>query len=393
MVAGPDSLCYGMVDQMPLSKIRTLLLLLCALGLTACSTNKLVSDRTVDYKKEREVGEDLEIPPDLTRTSGSEALAIPDLPSAETATYSAYAAQSQPSRRHRGDPEVLPEIKNITVERDSDQRWLQIKAPPDEVWPEVVSFWRENGIPLVVQDPSVGVMETGWLENRADIKSDWLTDTVRGVFSGLYTAATRDQYRVRLEAGSQANSTELFLTHRGMQQKITSASDTERPVWEHRPNDPELEAEMLRRIMVYLGAAEDHAARALAQQESDKPRSQLMRDRDGQPSLIIDESFPTAWRLTGVALDRVGFAVEDRDRSKGIYYVRYRDPMRYQKKEGLLSKLAFWSSDEKEKPIEYRLVLVQVEEQTKAMVLDENGNRDTSATASRILTLLQEQIR
>ncbi len=378
---------------MALKTIQTLLLLMSALGLAACSTSKLVSDRTVDYKKERDVGEDLEIPPDLTRSTASESLVIPELPAGESATYSQYAAQSQPSRQRRGDSEVLPEIENITVERDNDKRWLMIKAPPDQVWPEVVSFWRENGIPLVVQDPAVGVMETGWLENRADIKNDWVTDTVRGVFPGLYSAATRDQYRVRLEAGRQAESTELFLTHRGMQQKITNASDSERPVWENRPNDPELEAEMLRRLMVYLGAAEDQAARALAQQDRGKPRSQLMRDRDGQPSLIIDETFPTAWRLTGVALDRVGFAVEDRDRSKGIYYVRYRDPMRYQKKEGLLSKLAFWSSDDKEKPVEYRIVLAEIEGQTKATVLDEDGKRDTTATASRILTLLQEQIR
>jgi outer membrane protein assembly factor BamC len=363
------------------------------LGVAACSSiKKTLPDRRVDYKREVVGGEDLEVPPDLTKPSPTDTLPVPDLALGDTATYSQYAAERSERPRIGAGSDVLPEMDDIEVRRDGDKRWLVIQADPDQVWPKVVSFWRENGILLVQEDPTVGVMETGWLENRADIKNDFITDAVRSVFDGLYTAATRDQFRVRLEEGRAPDTTELYLTHRGMQQKITTTGDTERPVWEPRPNDPELEAEMLRRIMVYLGVADKRAERALARQGELEPRSQLIKDRDGRAALLIDEDFSRAWRITGVALDRVGFLVEDRDRSVGTYYVRYRDPTETREK-GLLSKLAFWSSDEPPAQEEYRITLIAEGPKTRVRVLDDQGQPDNSGTATRILTLLQEQIR
>ena len=133
----------------------------------------------------------------------------------------------------------------------------------------------------------------------------------------------------------------------------------------------------------------------LARQDSRPPRAQLIKGRDGRAALMIEEEINRAWRLTGVALDRVGFVVEDRDRSKGIYYVRYRDPMEgAEAKEGLLSKLAFWSNDdEKSKDREYQISLIEEQERTRVVVLNEQGQPDETGTATRILTLLDEQIR
>jgi outer membrane protein assembly factor BamC len=363
------------------------------LGPVGCSSiKKALPDRKVEYKQEKIGGADLEIPPDLTRPSPTDPLVVPELGPGETATFSQYASERRDSPRTTAGSDVLPEMDDIEVRRDGDKRWLVIQADPDQVWPKVVDFWRANGILLVQEDPTVGVMETGWLENRADIKSDFITDAVRGVFDGLYSAATRDQYRVRLEAGQQPGTTELYLTQRGMLQKITTAGDTERPVWEARPNDPELEAEMLRRIMVYLGVSDQRAQRNLAAGAPQQPRSQMIKGRDGQAALMIDEDFSRAWRITGVALDRVGFVVEDRDRSEGTYYVRYRDPTQTKEK-GVLSSLAFWRSDEPVPEIEYRITLVAEGAKTRVRVFDDKGQPETSGTGTRILTLLQEQIR
>jgi outer membrane protein assembly factor BamC len=383
-------------QNMRFSSPRWLLPLLAALSLGGCgmfpSTDELLPDRQTDYKKERMVEADLEVPPDLTRSSIRDALAVPGSGPGDIAVYSQYNAQQRPPGSVVRSSEVLPSFDRIVVERDGTRRWLRIDSPPDQVWSRVVAFWRDNGILLVQEDPTVGVMETGWIENRADIKTDFITKTLRGLFEGLYAAATRDQFRVRLEDGPHSGVTELYLTHRGMQQKITSANDSERPVWEARPNDPELEAVMLRRIMVYLGAANQKAEQALGRTQEQTPRAQLVKDRDGAALLIVEGDFNTAWRVTGVALDRVGFAVEDRDRSAGIYFVHYRDPQRTQPDEGLLSKLAFWSKD-KVTEQEYRVKLVEIGGQTQVVVLDAKGERDLSSTATRILTLLHEQIR
>lgn len=366
---------------------------LLAVLLTACgSVEKVLPDRKVDYKRERIGNADLEVPPDLTRPSPSDTLVVPDLAPGETATYSEYNAERTGLPRSSGNSAVLPQIDSIDVMKDGDKRWLVIQAPADKVWRRVVDFWRENGILLVEEDPTIGVMETGWIENRADIKNDLITDAVRGVFSGLYAASTRDQYRVRLESGDSSGKTELYLTHRGMQQKITSASDGERPVWEARPNDPELEIEMLNRIMVYLGVAEERARRSLAREEDRAPRSQLIKGHDGQAELLIEEDFARSWRVVGVALDRVGFLVEDRDRSVGTYFVRYRD-LDMKEEKGLLSRMAFWRDEKPDQGKEYRITLEPQGSRTRVVVQDAGGQRETSATATRILTLLDEQIR
>jgi outer membrane protein assembly factor BamC len=243
-------------------------------------------------------------------------------------------------------------------------------------------------------------MVTDWIENRADIKSDFITNAVRKLFDSAYSAATRDQYRVRLERGDEEGTVELFLTHRGMQEEVvTGATGTksDRTVWVPRAPDHELEAEMLRRLMVHMGVADDRASRSLAKKDSSvRTRSQLVRGRD-QVSLQLSEPMTRAWRLTGVALDRVGFAVEDRDRAKGIYVVRYNDPMRDQeKKRGLLSKLAFWKGDakiDKENRYQVSLQSTASEDRTDIVVLNEQGARENSDTAVRILTLLHEQLR
>ena len=384
--------------------LHVLLSVAIALAATGCSMfrgDSVVSDKRADYKRERDVGRDLEIPPDLTRISGSE-LSLPEATSRGSATYSDYAEQR--SKRAAGrstatttSADVLPAIDKVEVRRDGDRRWLVIQAAPDEVWFKVVDFWQQNGILLQEQNPGSGVMRTTWLENRADIKSDFVTDAVRSVFEGLYSASTRDQYRVRIERGERAGTTELYLTHFGMEQEIkTGVSGTsEQEVWVTRPSDPDLEAEMLRRIVVYLGVTDKKTQQELAQKSGPRaPRAQLVQG-GGQAQLRIEDEHARAWRSVGLALDRVGFAVEDRDRSRGIYYVRYSDPTASDPQKSFLSKLAFWRSDEKvEKGSRYQVRLTESGSGVTVVdVLDDKGSPDTSETAVRILTLIREQLR
>lgn len=291
---------------------------------------------------------------------------------------------------------VLPEIKGVAVVRQGQDRWLKIATPADAVWPQVVSFWQESGILLEEQDPIVGVMSTGWIENVGDIKSDFVTEFIRGVFSGLYDAGTRDKFRVRLEKGEQEGSTEVYMTHFGMQQSIATntSGDTEQEIWNVRPRDVQLEAIMLQRMMVYLGVSEaESQAQLTAKELRGVARSQIVKGRSGV-SLLIEEPFSRAWRLSGLALDRVGFAVEDRNRSQGTYYVRYNDPTAGQDEGGWLSGLAFWKGDKNlDKESRYQVQLQADDRGTMVMVNNDQGERINTDTALRILTLMQEQIK
>lgn len=351
-----------------------------ALLTSACST--ISGGKKADYKKARTT-ESLEVPPDLTASSINQA---PELPNAAGTSLSEMN-KTEPAA---GASAVLPEKSDILVERTGNQEWLLIHAKPSQVWPKVREFWMQQGFLIKMEDPRLGILETGWTENRADIPSDIIRNTLGKVLDFVYSAATRDQFRVRLEHGTTPGTTELYLTHRGMEEVVTGTAEDRSTKWKLRPSDPELEAEMLKRLMVFLGASEEQAKAQLAAEPQAPSRAELVSDSSGV-MLIDKEDFSRAWRRTGAALDRVGFAVEDRNRADGVYFVRYDDPLGGEEK-GFLSKLAFWSSDE-EKAKQYRIVLQAQGPETHIIVRNDKGERDNSSTAKRILTLLEEQLR
>jgi outer membrane protein assembly factor BamC len=380
-------------------KLKFVLTLPIVLLVAACSSLPDVSDylpdQTLDYKRQREASDDLAVPPNLLAGKYDDAMDIPE--SGGTATYSQYAAEKHKHHEVATSGEVLPEFKDVTLKREGDNRWLVVKATPQQVWPRVVAFWRSQGILLVEQDPSVGVMKTGWMENRAEIRKDFITNILRKVVGGLYETSTRDQYRVRLEPGSEPGTTDIYLTERGMVEKVVNSeiSGNEDTIWEPGSSDPGKEAIMLRRLMVYLGVSEQQAARAIAQSETPggTGMARLTQGTGGQPELVIDQDFPQAWRLTGLALDRVGFAVQDQDRTQGIYYVRYESGATAKKKGGFFSRLAFWRSKEAEAVSQYRVKLTSQGKQTRVAVLDQAGQPANPTSAQRILKLLQAEIR
>jgi len=381
---------------MPMEIRKTLVILLPLLLLNACGSvdvDDYLPDQRLAYKKQREAADNLEIPPDLTSGNFDDAMDVPDL--GGSATYSEYLGERKTKRQIASSGDVLPEVKDVTLQREGDRRWLEISAVPKDVWPRIVAFWREQGILLIEQDPVTGVMKTDWLENRAEIRQDFVTKTLRKVVDGLYATSTRDQYRVRIETGLRARTTDLYLTHREMEERLVSntVGEGSNTVWESSGSDSDKEAAMLRRLMVYLGVTEARAERVVAEERAKKPAARLIQEAGGT-ALVVDDEFRSTWRATGVALDRVGFAVEDKDRTQGVYYVRYDDPSKGQdKKKGFMSKLAFWSSDKVDTVTQYQVKLTASGAQTRIDVRDQAGRRDESPTAQRILTLLSEQMR
>jgi outer membrane protein assembly factor BamC len=350
--------------------------------LAACSSAQK-SGREVDYKKSR-TNESLEIPPDLTSSTINEAPAIMDKAGTSLTEFS----DTNPAI---GVTNVLPDQESMRVERDGDQQWLIVQGKPAQVWPRVRDFWMKQGILIKTEDPRTGIIVTEWVENRADIPQGPIRNVLGKFMDQVYSAATRDQYRVRLENGPAPNTTEVFLTQRGMEEVVSGSVEDATTRWQQRPSDPELEAVMLKRLMVFLGVEEQRAQAMLARQSEPEARAQLVTSDSGS-LLIISEDFSRAWRRTGVALDRVGFAVEDRNRADGIYYVRYSDPLSAQDDKGLLSSLAFWSSDDAEAK-RYQIVLLPKGRETHVVINDAEGNQENSKTGTRILTLLEEQLR
>jgi outer membrane protein assembly factor BamC len=354
-----------------------------------------IESKKVDYKSASAVRvSPLEVPPDLTSPARDDRFVVPDTGGRGSATYSAYSEER--AQGVQRPSEVLPEVDKVRVERSGNQRWLVVRDAPDKLWGQIKDFWQELGFLIQLDLPEAGVMETDWAENRAKIGDDFLRNWLGKIIDSLYSTAERDKFRTRLEPGAMPGTTEVYVSHRGMYEIYVSEGKDETR-WQPREADPELEAEMLRRLMVYLGAEELRAQIELAEAKSrPSERARLERASDGTDSLVVQESFDRAWRRVGLALDRVGFTVEDRDRSQGLYFVRYVDPeSEVQNKEpGLLAKLAFWRASAPDPQTRYRVYVKEGGARTSVQVLSaEGGGVDQSDTGKKILALLLEQLR
>src|SRR5450759_4873330 len=185
-------------------------------SLVSCST--LGADgKRIDYGAAASKVPTLEVPPDLTTLGGSDDRYKMPGEGGAVATYSDYskggAAQSG------GAGAILPEIPGVRLERNGAQRWLQISNKPENVWTKVKEFWKDNGLSIKKEEPAAGVMETDWVENRAKMsQANVQTDGEQKTDSNVYSVGERDQYTTRLERGKDGVSTEVYITHRGMEE-------------------------------------------------------------------------------------------------------------------------------------------------------------------------------
>jgi outer membrane protein assembly factor BamC len=371
------------------------LLLVGVIGLAGCTSTGFESNR-IDYKSASKVSTvALEVPPDLTQIRRDSRFAIPEA-NQGSATASSYNLQKSSTAPVVASAMIAPnQVQDMRIERDGSQRWLSVKRTPEALWPLLKDFWQDLGFLISIEKQDAGIMETDWAENRAKIPQDMLRNTLGKVLDSLYSTGERDKFRTRLERAANGN-VEIYISHRGAQEVLVGVQK-DGTTWTPRPSDSGLEAEFLTRLMVRLGSDGERAKVAVNTVATVKPRSQLLKN--GASTYVeTDEGFDRSWRRVGLALDRMGFTVEDRDRSQGIYFVRYIDQDIDAKtkgaSDGMLSKLFSWgSSDASKNSQKYRVQVKDSGELSRVTVLNNEGKPEESAVSSKILTLLNEQLK
>ena len=366
------------------------LVLMLALG--ACSTvENLAAGDKVDYRgtaaSTKATG--LEVPPDLSQlaadsryqTSGG---------AVSAATF--QAAASAPAAANATGADIAKPAGDLRIERLGTQRWLSTPLPPERVWPQLEAFWQQRKIVLTVNDPAAGVMETEWVENRAKLPNDIIRNALGKVFDSLYSTGERDKFRVRVER-TATNGSEIFVAHRGLEE-VFSGERKDSTKWQARATDPLLEAEFLSRIMSTLTPIKtDLAKAAVADARPPQARARIVEGR-AAPTLQIDDSFDRAWRRVGLALDRSGFTVEDRDRAQGLYFVRYIETSKAKKDEpGFLARLFSSEPAADSAPKRYRVAVKGEGEASTVSVLTAQGSPENGDAGRRIVALLIEDLK
>jgi outer membrane protein assembly factor BamC len=377
-------------------------LLVTLVALAGCSSvSDMLEPEKIDYKSASKASKNknkLEVPPDLSAPKGNANYGI-DNPRG-TATASEFSAKqpagSKASAPLAADTKVAPTAnakQGLRIERDGQQRWLVASESPEVLWPRIKDFWQESGFLIATENAQAGVMETDWAENRAKIQQDVIRNTLGKVLDSLYSTGERDKFRTRLERRADGG-TEIYISHRGAEEKATGQVMSQTFVWTTRPSDPGLEAEFLSRLMASLGGTDPKVAKAAVNESKPVVNERARLVKDGG-YVEVDEGFDRAWRRVGLALDRVGFTVEDRDRARGLYFVRYVDQgedAKNKREPGFFSRM-FSSKSDKKDAVRYQIVVKGSEERSRVSVQNDKGAAVSDANATRILSLLNDQLK
>ncbi|MBL8312861.1 MAG: outer membrane protein assembly factor BamC [Rubrivivax sp.] len=342
----------------------------------------MFSGEKVDYRSGTVKPKALEVPPDLTQLSRESRY---QLQGGVVSASGAAVAPAAPTTA--GAATVALSTQGVArVERAGQHRWLVVKMTPEQLWPRLRGFWEQRGFTLETDDAATGVMETNWSENRAKLPQDIVRRTLGRLIEGLYDTGERDRFRTRIERTEAG--VEVYVSHRGAVEDYVDQR-RESTAWRMRPADPQLEAEMLSRLMLALGEAEAPARAAVAGAPEQPARARLVT---GASVLEVDEPFDRTWRRVGLALDRGGFTVEDRDRAGGVYFVRYVDPKSAGKEEP-----GFWSrlmgETNTQAPVRYRIAVKSADGKTTVSVLSSAGAAETSENSKRIAQQLLAELR
>ena len=384
---------------MPLSRSLSLIPV-CGLALAAalsslsgCSiVGDTLSGDKVDYRSGGEKTIGLDVPPDLTQLTRDSRYQQTQGGAVSAASYQAGTVAAAAAPAASASVTIAPEaIGDMRIERLGNERWLRTSLTPEQLWPQLQAFWKERGFRLTADEPTAGVMETDWAENRAKLPQDFIRSSIGKVLDGLYSTGERDKFRTRVERAS--GGSEVYITHRGMIEVVTG-QNKENTIWQPRPAEPQLEGEFLSRLMLRLGAKEEaaKAAGATLSAPGAAARARLV-EGESAATLQVDDGFDRAWRRVGVALDRSGFTVEDRDRTQGLYFVRYVDPANVGRDEpGFFAKL--FGLDKKDGgPAKYRVSVKGAGERSVVSVLDNQGAPENSAAGKRIAATLLEELK
>ena len=367
---------------------------LTVLALGGCSTlDNLMSGDKIDYRTSSSGGKTtgLEVPPDLTQLTRDSryqqvqggAVSAADFQKGTPAANAAVTAAT---------PIAAQTAADMRIERLGNERWLRTSLTPEQLWPQLQGFWKERGFVIVQDTPATGVMETDWAENRGKLPLDFVRASIGKVFDGAFSTGELDKFRTRVER--TPTGTEVYITHRGMIE-VYNGERKENTVWQPRQPDPQLEGELLSRLMLKLGATDEVAKAALVAPGAPGAPARA-RIVAGQPSatLQVDDNFDRAWRRVGVALDRSGFTVEDRDRTQGVYFVRYIDPKFAGKEEpNLISKLFSFGKKDDGGPARYRVTVKGDGERSTVTVLNGQGAPENGDAGKRITTLLLDDLK
>jgi len=235
----------------------------------------------------------LAVPEELDGSALQEIYVIP--PIRETVTASGEFEVPRPAPLVAGSAEEV-----VRIQRLGREEWILVSLNPGQLWPQVRGFLSSSNRPVARVEARAGLIETAWLP---------------GADGGM-----QERYRFRLEQGVQRNTAELHILQMFQAGDITS--------WPEVSADADREKNMLRQMAQFIADnAESAPVSMMAQQAlSDSGKISMQEDDQGVPYIRLVLPYHRAWASMERALKQSNFSVEDKDREKGSYHIRFVPP-------------------------------------------------------------------
>ena len=346
----------------------------------------------------------LDVPPDLSDVEANVQYGVPG----EAVSYKSY---EDAQRAGYKEVKVLQDPEGMRIIKSGNLRWLVVNEEPAKLWPHLEMFWQELGFGIKVMNKRTGVMETEWIKS-----SKLKFESKKGMASrfdawldGLSNLADRRKFRTRIENGVEKNTSEIYISQRSVvgmddeaKERIKRLKEgsystdiykikeyvaggeeeakeiTDKLQKEMNMDEYEINAEILRRLMTKLGMTNLDAEKVLAN-PVERKNATLVENKQGN-YLLLNDAFDRSWRKLSLALDIIGFVTEDKNRSEGIFYVKYKDielEGAKNKSKGLIDKLAFWKDDEEEE---------QRKKEAEEELNNSNGENEVKVVEDKSLT-------
>ena len=355
--------------------MRRLFVFFIASHLFACGTMSemdIIDDITAPDYVSSSKARKLEIPPDLSEIETQDNYEVPG----EARSYKNYK-EKQNNIKPSKVVKVVQDPDGMKIIKSGNLRWLIVDKDPDTLWPHIQDFWEEEmGFKVKVANKRTGVLETEWISTSdLSTSSSSALDKWLDSMSGF---ADKRKFRTRLELGSKNGTTEIFLSHRSsfagtnqhedilsnrgdtwniseiytIEEYVSDEGDGQSKTAKSeqmKVEDYEINSEILRRLMIKLGAT-DFDAKEKIERPQEIVKAELINTEQGK-FIQMNDPYDRAWRRLSLALDMIGFITEDRNRSKGIFYVKYKDielPVieESKKEKGLIDSLLFWRDED-----------------------------------------------
>ena len=245
-----------------------------------------------DYLDAVQLGS-LSVPQDMPAIQNQDFIPIPAVP-------------SQVNPRFYPDSPPLPNAiysnekrDDVRMQRLGSRNWLVVPEPVTTAWPKLKQFFADNGVSLILDEPSLGRLDTEWLTINSE---ETYRDVVREVLKGNLIDSQRDRFLVKLEQGLRVGTSEIHMRHESEILEDISTDPSE-IFWKIKSDSLEAERSLLNEIGAYIAAkVSEMSVSKVALEIGTMQKSELLRDSNGYPILRLKLDFQRAWATIGQAL-------------------------------------------------------------------------------------------